>query len=549
MWTGSQENTSEMMIRNLGAWLDMRLVILVSLVITHSALGQQQIEQPVRVMSFNVRYGTAQDGQNHWDNRKQHLAETIGNFAPDLLGTQETLAFQRDYIAQRFPELQPFGAGRDDGQDNGEMAALFYNRHRFEKLAGGHFWLSRHPDVVGSKGWDSALPRIATWVKLRDKKSAVDKPILFLNTHFDHQGGEARAQAASLIRLQLAHLAKDCRIVITGDFNAAAPDSRPYSNLTSPQADDGLPRLLDSYLVTQSPLPDKHLGTFNGFKPEQIDGDRIDWILVSDDWQVRSARIDRMTFEGRVPSDHFPVTAVIRSRDPVPTLRWMTYNIHHCLGLDNKVDIPGIARIINQLDPDCVFLQEVDQLTERSGQVDQTTQLMKLTGMYGHFARAIDFQGGQYGQAILSRFPVDPPRVVKLPNREDREQRVAVVSKVELPGYGSVQLIGTHLDHALQKLRVEQSEQFAALAASGRSVLAGDFNDTFDSPVLQTIMSTWSQPKLERAVPTIPSAGPKQQIDFILLRGFGEKWIYSFRTLDTQASDHLPLLLEMRSSP
>jgi endonuclease/exonuclease/phosphatase family metal-dependent hydrolase len=96
---------------------------------------------------------------------------------------------------------------------------------------------------------------------------------------------------------------------------------------------------------------------------------------------------------------------------------------------------------------------------------------------------------------------------------------------------------------------VEQSEQFAALAASGRSVLAGDLNDTFDSPVLQTIMSTWSQPKLERAVPTIPSAGPKQQIDFILLRGFDEKWIYSFRTLDTQASDHLPLLLEMRSSP
>src|SRR6478735_1787061 len=124
---------------------------------------------PVRVMSFNIRYGTARDGDNHWDKRKDFLATTITAFDPDLLGTQETLAFQRDFLTEKLKGHAAFGAGRDDGKDRGEMAALFYRTARFEKLAGGHFWLSETPDRVGSKGWDAALPRIASWVKLKDR--------------------------------------------------------------------------------------------------------------------------------------------------------------------------------------------------------------------------------------------------------------------------------------------------------------------------------------------------------------------------------------------
>src|SRR5690348_4536765 len=102
----------------------------------------------LRVMSFNIRYGTAKDGENHWDKRHQFLLETIQAFDPDLLGTQETLAFQREYLAEKLKVYDIFGVGRDDGREAGEMAALFYKRDRFEKLDGGNFWLSETPDQV-----------------------------------------------------------------------------------------------------------------------------------------------------------------------------------------------------------------------------------------------------------------------------------------------------------------------------------------------------------------------------------------------------------------
>src|SRR5687768_1547994 len=146
---------------------------------------------PVRVMSFNIRYGTAPDGENHWSKRKDFLVETIQAFDPDLLGTQETLADQRDFLAAKLPGHESFAAGRDDGRDRGEMAALFFRKDRYQKLDGGHFWLSDSPDKPGSKGWDAALPRIATWVKLKDRLDAAAPPVFFLNTHFDHRGTEA----------------------------------------------------------------------------------------------------------------------------------------------------------------------------------------------------------------------------------------------------------------------------------------------------------------------------------------------------------------------
>jgi endonuclease/exonuclease/phosphatase family metal-dependent hydrolase len=255
---------------------------------------------PVRVMSFNVRYGTARDGDNHWDKRKDFLASTITAFNPDLLGTQETLAFQRDFLAEKLKTHTAFGAGRDDGKDRGEMAALFYRTARFEKLGGGHFWLSETPDRVGNKGWDAALPRIATWVKLKDRTDAT--PVLFLNTHFDHMGKKARHESAKLIRTRVAELGAGCRVVVTGDFNAGE-DSEPYKALfDSP--------LVDTFRA-KHPTRGKDEGTFNGFDPAATGGPRIDWIAVGRDWHVREAAIDRTTKDGRVPSDHFPVTAVL----------------------------------------------------------------------------------------------------------------------------------------------------------------------------------------------------------------------------------------------
>lgn len=258
----------------------------------------------VRVMTFNVRYGTAKDGDNHWDRRKDFLVDTIAAFDPDLLGTQETLGFQRDYILARLTNLTAWGVGRDDGGTKGEMTALFYRTNHFAKLDGGHFWLSEKPDVPGSISWDSSLTRMASWVKLRDLRDPDGPTVLFVNTHFDHKGSEARLQAAKLIRARIAELGKGCRAILTGDFNTGE-GSEPYRALFG----EGGP-VSDAFrIANQERKPDE--GSFNGFDPSATRGDRIDWIGVSTNWAVQSVKIDRATRNGRTPSDHFPVTAIL----------------------------------------------------------------------------------------------------------------------------------------------------------------------------------------------------------------------------------------------
>ena len=262
----------------------------------------------VKVMSFNIRYGTAQDGVSHWDKRKAWLVETIKSYDPDLLGTQETVGFQRDYLAEQLPKYGVLGVGRDDGKEKGEMMAVYWKKDRFEKIDGGHFWLSETPDVAGSKSWDSSLPRMATWVKLRDRKDDAAKPVLWINTHFDHRGPRARLEGAKIIREKAESLGKGCTILITGDFNSAE-DSEPYKALFAKVGDKDSP-VVDTYRVAH-PKRGPNEGTANGFKASATTGNRIDWIAASRDWKVKSAAIDRTSKDGRTPSDHWPVLAVL----------------------------------------------------------------------------------------------------------------------------------------------------------------------------------------------------------------------------------------------
>lgn len=263
----------------------------------------------VRVMSYNIRYGTANDGENHWDKRKEFLIATIKAFNPDLLGTQETLGFQRDYLAANLPGYDVLGVGRDDGQEKGEMTALYFKRDRFEKLDGGHFWLSETPEVPGSKSWDTSLTRMVTWVKLRDRRDPKAKPIVYFNTHFDHRGEQARVESARLLRRRLADASKTARVLITGDFNAGE-GSGPYTALFG--ADAGAPSpVVDAYRKIH-PAKAANEGTFSSFKAATTNGPRIDWIGAGASWQVLEAGIDRTEREGRTPSDHFAVFAVLR---------------------------------------------------------------------------------------------------------------------------------------------------------------------------------------------------------------------------------------------
>jgi endonuclease/exonuclease/phosphatase family metal-dependent hydrolase len=262
----------------------------------------------VTVMTYNIRFGTAKDGENRWDKRKDFLAETIRATNPDLLGTQETLGFQRNFLAAALTNYQVLAAGREDGKEKGETTAIYWRSDRFEKLDGGHFWLSETPSEPGSKGWDTSLPRMATWVRLKDKSKA-GKPVLWINTHFDHIGKVARLESAKLIRDRIGMLGKDCSVIVTGDFNSGE-GSDAYKALFAPREQDASP-VLDSYR-TAHPQREPNECTTTPFVSTPGKGNRIDWIAVSPDWTVVGAEILHPDRNGRTASDHFPVTAILR---------------------------------------------------------------------------------------------------------------------------------------------------------------------------------------------------------------------------------------------
>jgi endonuclease/exonuclease/phosphatase family metal-dependent hydrolase len=499
-------------------------------------------QSPVRVMSFNLRFASAPDGDNHWDKRKQFLADTISTFDPDLLGTQETQAVQRDFLAEQLKGYTPFAAGRDDGKEKGEMAAVFFRTERFEKTAGGHFWLSETPDTPGSKGWDAALPRIATWVKLTDRTDAKGKPVLFLNAHLDHMGEKARLGAAKLIRAKLAELGDGCRLIVTGDFNAGE-GSDPYSAFFG-EVDGKASAVTDTFRAMH-PTRGKNEGTFHAFKPDTTDKDRIDWIGGSRDWDVRLAGIDRTTKDGRAPSDHFPVTAVLRAKaaDAKPTLRVLSYNIHHGEGTDAKLDLPRLARVIRAADPDVVALQEVDDKTKRTKGVDQTAELARLTGLYGAFGKAIDFEGGGYGQAVLSRVPLGKGVVHTLPGEPDREQRIAFAVPLTLDGR-EFTFATTHLHHQSDDFRQKQAAKLTEVFADIKTpvIVAGDLNANPDSKPLALLTPKWTI-TTGKDLFTFPATKPTKQIDYVLFRPQEALKVVAVTVIDEAvASDHRPLL-------
>jgi endonuclease/exonuclease/phosphatase family metal-dependent hydrolase len=268
--------------------------------------------EELRIMSFNVRYGTADDGENDWQHRRALFLRTIDAFAPDLLGTQELLAFQADELRDHLKGYGFAGVGRDDGKRKGEFSGLFFRADRFELLDSGNFWLSEHPEKPGSVSWDSALTRIASWVKLRDKAQPQQRAILWLNTHWDHRGEVARVESAKLIRRQLLRLRDnpDMIVIVTGDLNSDE-DSAPYPILLG--RDDPQLKLIDSYReVHPDRAPDE--ASFHAFKGTTA-GSRIDFILHSDQLVATEATIDRTHDEnGRYPSDHYPVTAILKAR-------------------------------------------------------------------------------------------------------------------------------------------------------------------------------------------------------------------------------------------
>ena len=262
----------------------------------------------LRVVSFNVRNSNAADGENAWPKRAEFFFDTVAGFDADLIGFQEVLAVQHDAIVARLTGHGFAGGARDDGKRKGEWCLIAYRKSRFTALAQGDFWLSETPEVPGSKSWDAALTRICSWVRLRDQ--ATGRELVYANTHFDHKGVVARQEAARVISARLSALARGVPAILTGDLNITE-DNPAYRVFVSPDT-PGAIRWIDAYRAVH-PVRRPDEASFNGFKPV-VDGSRIDFVFHTADFAAIAATIDRTARDGRFPSDHFPVTAILAWR-------------------------------------------------------------------------------------------------------------------------------------------------------------------------------------------------------------------------------------------
>jgi len=232
-------------------------------------------------------------------------------------------------------------------------------------------------------------------------------------------------------------------------------------------------------------------------------------------------------------------TGSIQPQSP-PTLRVLTYNIHHGEGTDKVFDYNRLAGVIKRLKPDIVALQEVDFGTERASGVDQAKRLGRLCRMHYAFGQAMPHEGGQYGEAILSRFPIRRTFVHPLPYFLEREPRAAVEVAIEPAGIGPISFVGTHLCHQSDELRTLQGQRLSQLFPSDKGrpvILAGDFNARPGSTPMDVLLRNgWTD-----------AVAPRSVIDYVLIRAC-DPWLVKEMTIldEPVASDHDPVLVVLQ---
>jgi endonuclease/exonuclease/phosphatase family metal-dependent hydrolase len=255
--------------------------------------------EPQRVATYNIRFGSADDGPDAWPLRRDKVVETIEDLDADIVGLQEALPFQIAFLLEALPRYAAVGVSREDGRTEGEASPILYDRTRYTLAGAETFWLSDTPGEP-SNTWGAACTRVCTRVRLVDLESG--QAVEVFNTHFDHVSQEARERSARLIRSRLGS-PPGTPVIVMGDFNAGE-DNPAMETLRGP----GSPiPLLDSYRAVH---PEGPAGTFTGFRVDSDGGSqKIDAVLIGPGWRVRGAGIDRRKIEGRFPSDHFPVWA------------------------------------------------------------------------------------------------------------------------------------------------------------------------------------------------------------------------------------------------
>ncbi|CAL9330392.1 hypothetical protein SUDANB6_00060 [Streptomyces sp. enrichment culture] len=258
----------------------------------------------LHAMTFNIRLdredATKPGEPDHWPDRAPLVTRLLRIERPTVLGVQEAEYQQLVAVEQGLgPTYRMIGFGRDGGAD-GEYSSIFYDADRLHLLWWDQYWLSDTPDLIGSRTWGNNVTRIVTWARFRD--NVTGREFVHLNSHFDHQSENARVRSAETVRDQIAAL--DVPAVFTADCNAAAEASAPYDVLVTGGG------LQDAWLAGEQLT--ERIGTFPNYRPPVPNGPRIDWVLATSGVQVISAALNAWTEDGRYPSDHIPVQALLR---------------------------------------------------------------------------------------------------------------------------------------------------------------------------------------------------------------------------------------------
>ena len=284
--------------RSIVATLVLTLGLLTAL---SSETRQPESRPALSVMTFNIRYGTADDGENNWAARRELLYQVIREQDADVIGLQEALDFQIDAILAAVPGYAVVGAGRNDGARKGEYAAILFRKDRLQVASSGTFWFSDTPELVASTTWGNRITRICTWARFIDRDG---RAFWHFNLHLDHESQPSREKSVELLRRRVdARAFANEPVVITGDFNVGEKNPA-LAALVAGGA------FLDTF--RQMHPEEKRAGTFTGFTAGKVDGDKIDYIFVQPGTTVLAAEIVRTSRNDRYPSDHFPVTARIR---------------------------------------------------------------------------------------------------------------------------------------------------------------------------------------------------------------------------------------------
>ena len=266
------------------------------------AMAQVQLD----VMTFNIRTSNIPDGDNAWPHRRELVAETIRRFAPQVIGMQEAIGEQIEYLASALPEYRWLGVDRrlNGGEGLSEATPIFYRHDELTPIESGNFWLTETPDVPpaprsGPGRRRGGGGRIVTWARFHHFEAA--RSVYVFNTHLSPRRGQGQIDAVDLILERVGAVPPGSTVIVLGDFNNVGEESDLWQVATSHGLDD-------AWVVAEERRgPPMTRGDFG--PPENSYAERIDWILVGGPIGVRSAETVLHNERGRYPSDHYPVTA------------------------------------------------------------------------------------------------------------------------------------------------------------------------------------------------------------------------------------------------